>query len=972
VLLSTAAVVAALGAAVLPARQQAVSHGFSPASAAVGTGVDAEAIAPLGLVRAAPDEVEVEMPCLSGSSFSSSTETVSGLALGARHGGVDIPDLGPGFSLRVEDTAASLYVGSRRIATVATDGGTQCRLGLADGVWLLEAGTERAAVEHPVPRLSELAFRGPAAADATSRAEVTTREIGSSPTPAQLTLVGLTLAAASLALIVLTACGPAQRPRLSWSKLRSAVGAPDVVVVGGLVLFWLLIPASLDDGFVMVRQRAYDGLGGFSQFFEDEAAVLPTAYWLEWLQRFWIGISPQLVIARIPALTAGLGTWVLLRAVGRREHLPGDGGSSWMLAAVYLTGFAAWGMTLRPEPFLAFMVVASLALAYRFVEGDRGWVLAVWSVVIALAVAAHPAGVVAAAPALAVWRHMWRWATTDGAARRLAVTTLLMTVTVFTLAFFLDSDLSLKAEAIESVRGSGHDKGILDEGLRYAFLWEAPYGTTLRRLSVALMAVGAVAMLLRPRRQDWDVARLPGWSLVIGLGLLAATPSKWPWHFGTLVGIASLAVAIEMRRARGWRLPVVVAMLAMSLAAAWSVVTPWTALDLRLGRWWEGAANLSPIDLGSVGVWAVIGIGVLVLRRGFESLRTQSRSTAAEWTGIVGIALAILLTMAALVVDTLRTPGWTLGRQNITALVGGGDCGLGDEVEIPAPGSLRRLGPAVALDGAGADGAAMVAGFPDDGLPAAGGVRPLAPNHRLPLAGIEIVGSWVTTDPAPADAVGSARSDWYPVAGDAVVVMVAGGYAPLGSDPTDGNAVALQWAAATDGVVIESEIEHLDATEHYTDWWLTQAIPPPWADHVRLLIRDGIEEAESGWVAASPPLTVDLRPLSEVADLDIDILVSPALVPYFPCLRAPDLDGAVAAPADVVINEWRVLWETVFAAAASGERYFNVPIATDHPFPNVPIGAHLGDPESFVAVSQGYLTGRPARFTGEAETTSGS
>ena len=61
------------------------------------------------------------------------------------------------------------------------------------------------------------------------------------------------------------------------------------------------------------------------------------------------------------------------------------------------------------------------------------------------------------------------------------------------------------------------------------------------------MGLAVLAFLLRRRRERASLD-LASASLGVALRLLIATPSKWPWHFGALVGIAAVAVASETIR----------------------------------------------------------------------------------------------------------------------------------------------------------------------------------------------------------------------------------------------------------------------------------------------------------------------------------------------------------------------------------------------------------------------------------------
>ncbi len=149
-------------------------------------------------------------------------------------------------------------------------------------------------------------------------------------------------------------------------------------------------------------------------------------------------------------------------------------------------------MTLRPEPILALLFLLSLALAIRFRRGERGWVLVAWALVLGLGITSHPVGVVVVAPLLVSWRALLDWVRSGRPQRVLALTFGLMVVAVTMLAFFLDSGLSIKLEAMESFQqGPFHGRGVFDELQRYSSFFDHARSTALRRAAFVFMAGAA-------------------------------------------------------------------------------------------------------------------------------------------------------------------------------------------------------------------------------------------------------------------------------------------------------------------------------------------------------------------------------------------------------------------------------------------------------------------------------------------------
>ena len=984
-------VAAVLGAAAVvgyvlgPVDQDTFVYSYRPADSGVTSGV---AVAPLAMARTAPDAVDLTLPCEEpGSTFWSINLFMWASQVGAQQSPLVYPRLGHGFSVLTDEREAVLSLDGSVVGRVPVVGGPGCvvDVGYRDGVWRVVAGDEELVVTDDGPRFAEAAFAGPAAVSAVSAVRVETRELGSSPTPVQLVLLGLVvllLVVVGREIVVRGARrgGGGESGRGSLlGRVLGGVGLVDVGVVAALLLWILIIPAGIDDGWAVAMQRGYPDYGDFSTVYVNGAAPIPVGYWLNWVQGLWLGLSGTVLVIRVSVLLIGVGTWMGLRSVARSFGVPGGGGSLWLMGAVFVVGYGAWG-TLRPEAAVAALLVASLALALRFVRGERGWVVVAWVLVIGLGVTAHPAGMMVAAPALVSWRSIWGWARSNREAAYVASAALVMLATVTLLLMFFDSNLTTKLESIKIARVGGHDLSIASEMSRYQLLDASPYGTVLRRVSVGLMLVGVGAFLVRSRRRWSGVQSLPGRALLVGLVLLALTPSKWPWHFGGLLALVALVVAVELRRvdagpppagdsvrARGtavMRMVAVMAGTAVVMAWAWSGSLPWTALDLRTQRWWKGAVNLLPVDLSSIATWIGIALvswgGVAVYRRWRSESRTWSPP---EVLAIVSAVVVVGYTASMLLVDVVRTDGWTFGRQNLESVIGRSTCGLGDEIIVPVPGSLHSLSPVGGVSVA-ADRAAADAGFDGGGLFERGGFPTAMPNTVRPLRGMDDVGSWVAVSgDSPEANTGSYRSQWHAIdpGDDTVVLMVMGLYGE-GS----GNDVGVQWGAATESGVEDLGIDYGGLSGYFTDWSMVSFDVSPHADRVRLLLGDDTIGNAAAWVAASHPLAASTTTITKVGSNGTsEIAVVPPLLLYLPCVDVPAIEDSVVPPPGLMVLRamsvpGQATWPpsaktSTFMVAAASERYFRLPVAIS------PVEA---SDEVLLLVSQEYLTGDPARATG--------
>ena len=200
---------------------------------------------------------------------------------------------------------------------------------------------------------------------------------------------------------------------------------------------------------------------------------------------------------------------------------------------------------MRPEPITALFVTGVAACMVRFLTRESAAPIALASALTALALTAHPAGVVSLAAVIVAVPRVFAWARSHLA---LAVTIVSASSALLATLAFVGSDLDQRvadADTTQETSVPGRD-----ELQRYAYLWEEPFGTPLRRglrrpHPADRPRVRAAAAARSPRPLDF-----PAMTLGVGLVLLVATPSKWPSHFGALVGIGALAMAAEAARLR--------------------------------------------------------------------------------------------------------------------------------------------------------------------------------------------------------------------------------------------------------------------------------------------------------------------------------------------------------------------------------------------------------------------------------------
>ena len=190
------------------------------------------------------------------------------------------------------------------------------------------------------------------------------------------------------------------------------------------------------------------------------------------------------------------------------------------------------------------------------------------------------------------------------------------------------------------------------------------------------------------------------------LVLQLATPSRHPFQFGALLGIAAIAVAAETVRLRetaessiGWRARPFIVLGAATLAAAWawSPRHGWNPLDLRTLEWTLAIEDSLPLQSLAVGLPLLLLAGALLTARLRGRPRSETPWRVAAWTAPVLAVPLMAFTVTVLAADVLETDGWTLTRQNLDTLRGDLGCGLADDVRVADRSTLRAL-PVVASE----------------------------------------------------------------------------------------------------------------------------------------------------------------------------------------------------------------------------------------------------------------------------------
>jgi hypothetical protein len=880
--LAALALLAAALAALLPARLLHATYSWPPRPLPPAHPAGAW-YTPLLLARHEADSIDARIPCAPPPALPDAPKPPVVLAT-ARN-----PTRAGGLAVTRTDGGLVVSVGGATIAHIllpsfAPPPGCAYRLEVTGGNWTVTGGAGAPAMsgETTPPVVSGLFSNLDLRQRPAPSVEVTTAVYASQSTAVQ-TVLRILASIAAVAALVLVAAPSRPRP---GAVLRQ-VGLLDAVVVIVLLVWWVLGPAFYDDGWVEAGQRNLGIGGGLSSYYDSFAVTSSLQYWLAWILHPLFDASHALLVLRIPALACLVATWFLCRWMFTRIAPAAGRAARWTLAAAFLTGAFAWGMTLRPEPVVAVLVTGVAVCTVLFVERGTAGPLAVAVVLVALAVTAHPAGLVTLAPLLVASPAVLGWV------RRcpgIAATIALACVALVAVLAVLGSDLRHLSNTAASLRAFGvENAGWRDELTRYSLLSRDLYGAPLRRLWVVLALLAVFAYLMRARRaNERPTLNLPAAAVGIALLLLIVTPSKLPWHFGVLIGLAAVALAAETERLaaepRRWQARPFLFLAAGTVAAAWAWYprNAWADLDLRTLDWTLGVER----HITFAKLAAAVPVLVLVALALWELRRRRARRLetvpwrAATWT-VTAVAVPLLVfTTAVLAADAHRTSSWTLTRQNLDTLRGSTGCGLADDSLAPATESMQPL-PSLGR------------------IPDTAPWLPATPANALPTFAL-----------APRASDAPARSPWFRAARGRRTGFFLTGI------PSPGESIAVDRGRSRGGRVAPLSSGQVaadlasDARPELGYWRFNGAtsLPaaPPGADALRFAVATAA--APAAGIGLTPPVTYDDEALTRLLGRSQPALATPNLLTYFPCLRLPPVRRGVAEVPKAIVAFRDSMW----------------------------------------------------------------
>lgn len=557
-----------------------------------------------------------------------------------------------------------------------------------------------------------------------ARIDVDTRFI-TTPTVLKLAVMVLgvlCVIASILALAVLDRSSgrrvPAELRRRSRTGLWTWL--TDAAVVGSLLLWHVIGAQSSDDGYNVTIARVSGEAGYIANYFRYFGASEAPFDWYQSVLAHLASVSTASVWMRLPATVAAIATWLIishcvLPRLGRR--LAGNRVAVLTAGAVFLAAWLPFNNGLRPEPLIAFGVIAVWMLTEMTIGTRRLWPYALAMIIAVFSVTLAPQGLIAVAPLLVGARAVTRIVVTrrpaDGLLAPLA--TLLASASLLFVIVFRDQTLATVAESIRIKYVVGPTVPWYQEFLRYYYLTveESVDGSLTRRFSVLILLLclfGLITVLLR-RGTVPGAVNGPVWRLVgttgIGLLLLTLTPTKWAVQFGAFAGLggalgavtafAFARVGLHSRR----NLALYVTALLFVLAWATSGINGWFYVANYGVPWFDKQPVILGYPVTTIFLVLAIACGLLAAWLHFRidyAGHTQvadtgrNRAVASAPLLVVAVIMVVLELGSMLKATVGRYPAYTTGAANI-AVLSGDSCAMADDVLVEADTNAGMLQP---------------------------------------------------------------------------------------------------------------------------------------------------------------------------------------------------------------------------------------------------------------------------------------
>ncbi|OBK76629.1 arabinosyltransferase domain-containing protein [Mycobacterium sp. 1274761.0] len=564
-----------------------------------------------------------------------------------------------------------------------------------------------------------------------ARIDIDTRFI-TSPTTLKLAVMVLGVAcvlASIAALAVLDRRGGRRVPG-AWRRIlraRPITWVTDVGVIGTLLLWHVIGATSSDDGYNLAIARVSADAGYTANYYRFFGASEAPFDWYQSVLAHLAAISTAGVWMRLPATAAAIATWLIisrwiLPRLGRRVAV--NRVAVLTAGAVYLAAWLPFNNGLRPEPIIAFGVIAAWVLVENAIGTRRLWPAAVAIVIAVFSATTAPQGLIALAPILvgarAIARNIRARRPVDGLLTPLAP--LVASLSLIFVVVFRDQTLATVAESARIKYVVGPTIAWYQEFLRYYFLTveDSADSSLTRRFAVLVMMLclfGMIAVLLR-RGHVPGVASGPVWRLLgacaVGLLLLTFTPTKWAVQFGAFAGLAGALgavtafafarVGLQTRR----NLVLYVTALLFILAWATSGLNAWFYTGNYGVPWFDKQPVIASVPVTFIFLVLAVITGLLagwlhfrMDYAGHTEVANTGRNRALASTPLLVVAvIMVVLEVGSMAKGAAqRYPVYTTAKANVAALTdllsgaSAPSCAMADDVLVEPDTNAGMLQP---------------------------------------------------------------------------------------------------------------------------------------------------------------------------------------------------------------------------------------------------------------------------------------
>ncbi|PTR40595.1 arabinosyltransferase C [Rhodococcus sp. OK611] len=511
-------------------------------------------------------------------------------------------------------------------------------------------------------------------------------------------------------------------------------GVVDAVIIGTLVLWHFIGATTSDDGYQFTMARAAERAGYMANYFRYYG-VPETPFGTPYYEVFGLlaHITPASPFVRLPALIAGIVTWLVLS----REVVPRLGAAAranrlalWTGGLVFLAVWLPYNNGLRPEPIVAAGVLLTWCSVERAIATRRLLPAAGAILVAAMTLSVGPSGIICFAALIAGLRPIGQ--VVVARAKEVGYLALLLPLlasgTAILAVIFADQTLAAVFEMQRVHEVAGPNEKWFDEYLRYQWLLNiSPDGSLARRFGIFIMILGVAVSILAMLRKG---GRIPGTAagparriLGITLGamvLMMFTPTKWTHHLGIYAGLAgavavltTVAVSVHVLRSPRNRALFAAAVLFV-LAMSFTGSNGWWYVSSYSVPWWDKPVSIGGLGAGTMLLGATMAMLLVAVwchvrepHAGNGSGRT-SRLWAIPPLTVAAAAMVLFEVLSLAKGAVAQYPAYSVGRANFNAL-GGQVCGLANDVLLetdPNASMLQPLsgGPATGLAGPGTVG----------------------------------------------------------------------------------------------------------------------------------------------------------------------------------------------------------------------------------------------------------------------------